>query len=306
MNPNFPEPAPPAKSGLKFRHIAILLLLAFVGGIGLTGWLVSEYDIFDRSILATTSPKPTVVVPETSAVNASIQNIAADDAQIDGLENRLSEISQDAQAASGNANRAETMMIAFAARRAIEAGTPLGAIQGQLEQRFGAQAPNAVSQILSAAIRPVTLSALQTEFAGFGDSLLQATNDQGLWSDVGREMRELFVLRRGARAQNDPSVRMERARNLVGNADIASAIDQIAPMPGAARAQIWLQKARSYVATRLALDAIERAALASVTIVPRVAPQLSDPAVSHPPLSNPAPANPTPQTLPNAPAEPVE
>jgi hypothetical protein len=94
---------------------------------------------------------------------------------------------------------------------------------------------------------------------------------------------------------------MDRARQLVGNADIAGAIDQIAPLPGAARAQNWLQKARSFVATRKALDVIERTALASVTIAPSVAPSPLNPVLSNPVLSNPAP-----QTLPTAPAEPVE
>jgi hypothetical protein len=145
------------------------------------------------------------------------------------------------------------------------------------------------------------LSALQTEFTSFGDNLLLAKNDQGLWSNIEREMRGLFVLRRGARAPNDPSVRMDRARQLVGNADIAGAIDQIAPLPGAARAQNWLQKARSFVATRKALDVIERTALASVTIAPSVAPPPLNPVLTNPVLSNPAP-----QTLPTAPAEPVE
>jgi hypothetical protein len=302
MNPNFPDAAPPAKTGLKFRHIAILLFLAFVGGVALMGWLGWQYGILDRDILGGAPAKPAVTVAAQPAIVAPkplpVAPVASPDIEIDGLQNRLSEISQDEQAASGNANRAETMMIAFAARRAIEAGTPLGAIQGQLEQRFGLQAPNAVSRILAASARPVTLSALQTEFARFADSLLLADADAGLWSNIQREMGSLFVLRRGASASNSPVLRMERARQLVGNGDIAGAIDQIAPLPGAARAQAWLEKARNYVATRQALDAIERSALASVTTTPA--------AEAAPALAAPVAAPAQPQALPTQPAEPVE
>jgi hypothetical protein len=293
MNPNFPDAAPQPKTGLKFRHVAILLLLAFVGGIALMGWLSWQYGILDRNILGGAPAKPAAnaVAQQQPAPAISVADVplVPADAQIDGLQNRLSEISQDAQAASGNANRAETMMIAFAARRAVEAGAPLGGLQGQLEQRFGLQAPNAVSRILAASARPVTLP---------------ADADQGLWSNIQHEMSSLFVIRRGSRAPNSPTSRMERAQQLVSNGDIAGAIDQVAPLPGAARAQSWLEKARNYVATRQALDTIDRTALALVTTAPPVA--------TTPPLASPIPAAPSaqspaqPQALPPQSAEPIE
>ncbi len=314
MNPNFPDAAPPAKTGLKFRHIALLLFFAFVGGVGLMGWLGWQYGLIDSGIFvgklskpATTAvaqslPKP-VLVPVSPAAPSTVPGAVAD---VQGLQNRLSEISQDAQAASGNANRAETMMIAFAARRAIESGTPLGAIEGQLQQRFGLQAPNAVNRILAASAQPVTVSALQTEFAGLGDRLLLADADQGLWSNIQREMSTLFVVRRGAPTPNSPAMRMQRARQLVSNGDIAGAIDQIAPLPGATRAQAWLVKARNYVATHQALDVLERTALASVTV--EATPGLAAPvAGAAPSLQQAQPVLPAPVLpTPTAPAEPVE
>ncbi len=255
MNANFPNPAPPVKSGLKFRHIAVLLFLAFVGGIGLTAWIASQYGLVEwrdgivptskTSPVIATKPAPTAALPapQSAPVLVPPAPVAGAAATID------------------TTNRSEAMMIAFAARRAIEGGTSLGNIASQLQQRFGASAPDAVQNIIAGAQQPVTLSGLQSEFDGFDDKLVNASIDAGIWVTMRRELSQLFVLRRGDMPRNNPVMRLDRARQMVNGGDIAGAINQVAPMPGAARAANWLQRARRYVATENALNVIERAAL---------------------------------------------
>src|SRR3546814_8195783 len=81
--------------------------------------------------------------------------------RVSELEDRIPRINVQAQAASGNAARAEGLLIAFAARRALDTGGPLGYIEGQLRLRFGRAQPRAVATIINAAREPVTLQDLQ-------------------------------------------------------------------------------------------------------------------------------------------------
>ena len=82
-----------------------------------------------------------------------------------------------------------------------------------------------------------------------------------------RELSQLFVLRRGAMPRNSPAMRLDRARQMVNSGDITGAVNQVAPLPGAAAAANWLQRARRYIATENALNVIERAALVPAIVV---------------------------------------
>ncbi len=261
MNTNFSNSTPPVKSGLKFRHIAILLFLAFVGGIGLTAWIASQYGLIEwrSGIMPTPKTAPAIAAkpaPTAALPAPQIAPIIVPPAPDAG-----------AAAAIDTTNRSEAMMIAFAARRAIEGGTSLGNIAGQLQQRFGASAPDAVQNIIAGAQQPVTLSGLQSEFDGFDDKLANASVDAGIWVNMRRELSELFVLRRGNMPRNSPAMRLDRARQMVNSGDITGAVDQVAPLPGAAIAANWLQRARRYIATENALNVIERAALVPAIVV---------------------------------------
>jgi hypothetical protein len=287
MNSNFPNPSTSVKTGLKFRHIATLLFLAFVGGIGLTAWIASQYGLIEwrggmmpsakTQTAIPTKPGPSTALPSPQTAPAPAPAMAPP-APVAG-----------AATAIDTTNRSEAMMIAFAARRAIESGTSLGNITGQLQQRFGASAPDAVQNIIAGAQQPVTLSGLQSEFDGFDDKLINANVDAGIWINMQREFSELFVLRRGDMPRNSPAIRLERARQMVNSGDIAGAINQVAPMPGAAPAANWLQRARRYIATENALNVIERAALVPAQ-VPAQVPALA-PVVDAVPV---APASPAP------------
>ena len=279
-------------SGLKFRHILILLLLAFGGGVVLAGWAVNNYSLFG---LGKTAAVPIPVTSQNmpaAQIPAAVITDSASPQQVAALEGRMTQINADAVAASGNATRAEGMLIAFAARRAIDSGAPLGYIEDQLRMRFGGTQPQAVATIVNASTQPVTLSGLQSELGTLGNSLT-TKNGGSMWNIVQREFSELFVLRKAGTPSPAPTQKLQRAKAAANAGNIAGAITEVQTMPGAALAKDWLIKARKYVAARKALDSLERAAILVPEALPAPAAALPEPPLTAPPTeADAAPAAP--------------
>jgi len=276
---DFAMAAPAPRGGIKFKHILVLVLIAFIGGIVGAGWLANRLGYWDGNFTAETTVAPRQA--ETSPVVAPFSNVAPRDDTVASIENRLTQINADAAAASGNAARAEGLLIAFAVRRAIDSGAPLGYLADQLRLRFGASQPQAVATILAASRTPVTASTLQSELQLLDNALVTGSRDAGVWATVSKEFSELFVLRKDGAPSPAPTQRLFRAHALVDAGNIGGAIAEVSAMPGAAAAREWLSKARRYDQARKALDLLERSALvASVpppaTILP-VAPASEEP-----------------------------
>src|SRR5207253_1324775 len=70
--------------------------------------------------------------------------------RIAALEQRIGSVDTQSRAAVGNADRAEGLLVAFAARRALDRGVALGFLETMLQQRFGQNQPNAVGRIIFA------------------------------------------------------------------------------------------------------------------------------------------------------------
>lgn len=260
------EPAP--RGGLKFKHLAILVLLAFAGGGAATWWLADKYGYLDAAVEAPAATADPMTTPAAGVLPPTLP--PAD--TVASIESRLSQINVDAAAASGNAARAEGLMIAFAARRAIDSGAPLGYLAEQLRVRFGGTQPQAVLTIVSAAQTPVTLETLQGELATLGPTLISGSREDGIWSRMRQEVSELFVLRKDGTASPAPTRRLERAQALMESGNVAGAITEVSAMPGVAAAQDWLARARHYSQARQALDMLERGALATPVPAPIMVP----------------------------------
>ena len=246
---DFATSAAPIRSGMRFKHILLLSLIAFAGGIGASWWLADRYGWLGADTPAATSvPAVTSVVPSTAPPVAPLPPATAN-------------IATDA----GNAARAEGLLVAFAARRAIENGTPLGYLADQLRLRFGTAQPQAVINVLQASQTPVTLQALQAELTAIENLLVTGAREETLWATLQCEFSELFVLRKSDSPSPAPTQRMLRTHALVESGNIGGAIAEISAMPGVAApaAQNWLGRARSYDETRKALDVLERSALAT-------------------------------------------
>ncbi len=276
--------APSPSGGMKFKHILIMLVLAFVGGIIGAGWLANQLGYWDGNFTLEAA-----AVPKTAAVPVipPFSNVAPPDDTVTSIENRLTQINADAAAASGNAARAEGLLVAFAARRAIDSGAALGYLADQLRLRFGTSQPQAVATILAASQAPVTLEILQAELQSLDNVLLTGNRDAGVWATVSKELSELFVLRKDGAPSPAPTQRLLRAHTLVESGNIGGAIFEVSAMPGAPAAQDWLAKARRYNQARKALDILERSAIIAPAPLPAmiapVAPIVEDSA----PLTSP-------------------
>lgn len=172
-------------------------------GRGLVGWMAWErgFDIgalvgMEQAVepapmiaippAATAEPKtdPETVAAAADAV-AAVETVAEAqggfDQRLAAMEQRLARLDLQAQAASGNAARAEGLLIAFATRRSMERGAPLGYLADQLRLRFGDARPNAVRTIIEASRDPVTLDQLMARLEGLSpnSSARRATKGSG-------------------------------------------------------------------------------------------------------------------------------
>lgn len=266
------DEAIPAR-GLSFRAIAIgaflLLLIGIVGG----GWAVNRWltgDNLPPPAKMIGAPAGTASPPAVKSGGAAalpmVSPVDGADAlatRVAELEQRLSRITLEAESASGNASRAEGLLVAFAVRRALDRGLSLGYLDAQLRLRFGDDQPNAVKTIIETSREPVTLEQLRAELDAMAPQLVgRGGDDNGsLWTGLRRELGELFVVRAAGTQSPRASERLDRARRYLtaGQADLA--IAEVEAMPGSDVASEWLIEARRYHEARRALDLIETAAI---------------------------------------------
>jgi hypothetical protein len=258
------------------RGVMLAAFLAFALGAGLAGWVV-WYNLAgngaQRSAAAAASPSPTAAAP-TPALTASATPLAAAAAKVEEVaeqqggidqrlaaaEQRLTRLDLQAQAAAGNAARAESLLIAFATRRALERGAELGYLADQLRIRFGDQWPNAVGTIIDFSRNPVRIDSLVARLEGLAPQLEQ-TDEGPSWGAFKRELKQLFVFRRETTPSPQPTKRLERARWALEQGRYQAAIDEVRGMPGAAKGAAWIKDAERYKKAMDALEVIETAAV---------------------------------------------
>lgn len=210
-------------------------------------------------------PKPSPSPSETSKeAAAAVERVAEQQGGIDqrlaAAEQRLARLDLQSQAAAGNAARAEGLLIAFATRRALERGAELGYLADQLRLRFGDALPNAVRTVISASRKPVTLDQLIARLDGLAPEL--SNPEQGpSFSKIWNELGSLFVIRRDSTPSPQPEKRLERARLFLQTGRVDMAIEEVKFLPGAAKAQGWVDDAERYSAVQRALELIETAAV---------------------------------------------
>ena len=205
--------------------------------------------------------------------------LAQDNERIAALEQRIETLSRAAEAAAGNAMHAESIMVAAAARRAVERGEPLSYLANQLRLRFAVAQPDAVERVIAAAARPVTLSYLSAELERLAPALKGAPAQSG-WAWVRFETRDLFTIRRNDRLSPDPEARLQRARLYLANGRIDMAVGEINQLPGRAAARAWLGQARDYQIATRALDAIEASAVIAASPLARATQPAGPPKVA--------------------------
>lgn len=277
----------PARS----RRPLVIGLIAFAAGLVLAGWLVARWEPARTWLLGQPAPaaSPSAVVAPIEAPKASAgqSTVAVDPAATAALGQRVSEIearidrvAERANAAGDNAARAEGLLIAFAARRAIDRGLGLGYIEAQLRERFGATQPQAVATVVVASRDPITLEELQLGLDDLSPNLTTGAGEEGWWPSLREELASLVVVRRIGQPSPVPTERLRHARRLLDGGQVEKALVEIARLPGRAKAENWMAAARRYILARRALDVIETAAILTPRAAPTPPPLLPDPAPS--------------------------
>ncbi|KKW93752.1 MICOS complex subunit MIC60 [Sphingobium chungbukense] len=243
--------------------LVLLVLLAFAVGVVLTVLALPKIQRWNapqrQSALA--DPMLNGMPPGTPMRPLSADAAQMLDMRVVQLEERLNRITVEAQAASGNAARAEGLLVAFAARRALDSGTPLGYIEGQLRLRFGQAQPRAVATIINAAREPVTLADLRAGLTAVADQVTVPPADASWWQALEHEAREIITIHRASTPSPRPQAALDRAIRYLDGARVGAALAEVEQMPGRAAADRWMQYARRYLEARRALDLIETAAI---------------------------------------------
>ncbi|CAN5472084.1 hypothetical protein BH09PSE4_BH09PSE4_03030 [soil metagenome] len=289
-----------------WRAWLIVGLLAFLIGLAAMAYFMKRYENSGSTPVAPTpapsAAQPVAALPAVAPI-VDLPSLNAREAALSGrlaaLEARLPAVATASQAAAGNATRAEGLLVAFAARRALDRGLALGYIEEQLRLRFGSVQPRAVGTVIQASREPVTLEDLRMGIEAIAPQLVTGAPNDGWGASFKRELSNLITLRKEGTPSPRPADRLARARRMLEGGQVEGALAEVARLPGATNASNWLTAAKRYIEARKALDVIETAAILgqaspATSAADAVAPDSPDataPAEFVPPEPLPATAN---------------
>jgi len=255
------------RSGMGWTaRLLIGLVLVIVGAAAAT-WGLAHYQPAARflgvvaptpSPQAVLTPKPVVLNPVPASPPVATP---AEDQRIAQLEARLGRVENASARAEGFAGRADALVVAFAARRAIDRGVALGYLEPLLVDRFGSRHPAAVATVVTASRAPVRLNDLISEYEAIGPELRRGGPNESWWSGLKRELGSVVEVHRSDRPAMSADARYARALQRLSTGDADQALAETMRLPGASRAADWTARARRYIAAHRALDEIESAAL---------------------------------------------
>lgn len=250
-------------------RVLIALVLILIGAAAAT-WGLARSDYAAR-LLGVAPSAPTAAVqplprqqlppPQQQPSPPSDTLDPAIPARIAELQARIERVESENEEVQGSAGRADALLIAFAARRAVERGVALGYLEPLLVGRFGTRHPQAVATIVTASRSPVRLTELIAQYQDLEPDLLGPPPNEDLWSGIRRGFSSLVAVRRSDRPSSRPQARYQRALAHLMAGEVDAALAETMRLPGAPRARDWVASARQYVAVHRALDDIESAAL---------------------------------------------
>ena len=238
---------------------AVLLIVA---GAALATWALARSAPAARLLGVAPAPETTTVLRlAPAAPPAEASALPQEAARLAAVEGRLAAVENATQRAQGSAGRADALLVAFAARRAVDRGLALGYLEPLLIERFGRAHEQAVATIVTSARQPVRLDQLIDSYSALGADLRSAGPDEGWWTGVRRELGTVISIRRADAPSVRPQARYDRAYARLERGEVDAALAETMRLPGVGRAEGWVAQARRYIAAHRALDEIESAAL---------------------------------------------
>lgn len=310
MNSEFPRvdtamaTASSSRSSATRKPAVAIIAVAFLGGIVATLWATPRIQSWwqgtnaEQSVVTDNQALLANDIEEATTDARSDQaslNVASLEARLAAVSAKLDSISEQAAGAGGNAARAEGLLVAFAVRRALDRGAPLGYLEGELRLRFGDAQPRAVATIINAASAPITLADLQQSLDDVAPKLLGTEAKSDWWTATKRELANLVIIRKAGEPSPTPQKALERARLLIASGRVDAALKEIERLPDHQDADDWLQMARQYNEARRALDVVEAAAILeprSVPVTPRAGGPTNMQVAPPPPTVEPEAATP--------------
>lgn len=257
------------RRGMSWGARLLIGLVLLIVGAGAATWGLAHYRPAARFLGIVPAQRPVGPPPRqaqpiprapTPAPAATTQS-QGEAQQIADLQRRVARVESATEHAEGSAGRADALVVAFAARRAIDRGVALGYLENLLVDRFGMQHQAAVATIVTASRQPVRLDDLVSEYDSLGPELRRGGPQEGWWDGVKREFGSLIEIHSVGRPAADLDSRYEHARQELAGGNVDQALAETMRLPGAPRAGDWVAKARRYIAAHRALDEVESAAL---------------------------------------------
>jgi hypothetical protein len=243
----------------------VIGLVLIIAGAAAATWGLAHYQPAARFLGVVPAQHPVTLTPRPVVMNppptAPVASAPEEDQRVDQLENRVARVENATARAEGSAGRADALVVAFAARRAIDRGVALGYLENLLVERFGPQHRVAVATIITASHQPVKLDDLIAEYDSLGPDVRRGGSQDSWWTNFKRELGSLVEIHSVDRPASNPGAQYERAKQRLAGGDVDKALAETMRLPGASRAADWIGKARRYIAVHRALDEIESAAL---------------------------------------------
>lgn len=237
---------------------ALLLMLA---GAALATWALARSVPAARLLGVGPSQEVPIRLIDQQRAVADPATTPQADVRLAAVEGRLAAVESATQRAQGSAGRADALLVAFAARRAVDRGVALGYLEPLLIERFGGGHEQAVATIVTAARRPISLDALIDSYVALGPELRSPGPEESWWTGVRRELGSLVSVHKADVPSVRPQARYDRAFARLQRGEVDNALVETMRLPGVQRANDWVAQARQYIAVHRALDEIETAAL---------------------------------------------
>ena len=260
----------PHRTGLGWGTRLLLVIALLLAGAAGAAWALARYDQASQFLGIGPKPQSTSMMPSRAPPQkiAPVPGPASESQEIEKIEDRLEQVETTTERVEGSAGRADALLVAFAARRAVDRGVALGYLEPLLLDRFGRNHPRAVATIVTGSHAPVRLNDLTSQYRELGPVLRSSAATDGWVAQFQRELGSLVQIRRADRPSTQPDARYLRALSALENGEVDIALAETMRLPGAGRAEQWIRQARQYVAVQRALDEIESGALLARTNSP--------------------------------------